>query len=459
MTKTIEQIRATLAVAIDETRKAEEYRAADNPLAHLDVRDLVQGKGVRTHADQAPALNMNAKLDSESTVALNIEHVRRAGLADGRQDKSARRMAAARARAARKAQIDALADAPIVPSPERMTQAWAVVAPLSQIVEKIARSKRAWAQRFLGSLSDDIGSVAIEKMALVLAKDDSRDLDVLREAALELAGVTQRTGQLPGDQVVNDAERKHRKQVGKARKWLMGMTNNRVMGALVDAYTDQRNLRWENLDLIATVMASINGAGDDPMVAASKASIAPTMLGVQMRRPGIADPAWLAQAVTAAITDRGLDRMVELLLDDKRRRTDGAFRWADHAEAIFHATPDPWGQPSAAARLKWTLVRQASEKLANPRAAQADAARAHVRQLFAFLPSIITGALAAFDYCAVERVLYVDDSLHARVRSEFDQLIERPAQPSKVLRPALTFTTAEEAAEALTKYLSLAYDA
>lgn len=457
-TKTINDVRLALTAALNEAQQAKPYDGATNPLAHLELVDLVHGKGILKAADHMPAVNMNAKLDGKSQIAATTEAARKAGLAAGREDRSNRRMAAARARAARKAQIDAIADSPVVPSPQRLTTAWEVVLPLQPIVEKVARSKRAWAARFLGSLADDIGMVALERMVLVLAKDDRHDLAVLAEAARELGGITARTGQLPGDQVVDDAERKHRRAVGKGRKWLMGMVNNRVMGALCDAYTEQRNLRWENIDLIATVMASINGVGDDPLVAATKASLPPTMMGTRMRRPDEYDKTWLAEVVSAAITHRGLDRMVELLLDDSRRRTDGSFRWADNAEAIFLATPDPWGGRSQVAPLQWTLVKSATAKLANPRAGQADAAREHVRKTFAFLPNVIVAAIKAFDHEATTRTLFIDDSIHASISSEFERRIGTAhaglGRKRQVARPALSFASAHEAAVALAQVVA-----
>jgi hypothetical protein len=444
MSKTMTELTALLAVALAERQAAKPYNAEDNPLAHLTVRELAFGRGIRKTADHHPAVNMATKLNGTSVLAVEIEQARRDGLDAGRNDTGMRRHAAARARAARKAQYDKLAASPTVPSKQRLDAAWSVVFPLTEIVDKIAESKRLWAERFLGSAADDIAQNAIEQMVLVMAKDD-RDLTMLRRAAEELGGAVERSGRLPTDQVVDDAAKTERRQLAKARKWLMGMANNRVMGALVDAYTDQKNLRWENIDLIATVMASISGVGNDPMTANFMANKAPLMLGSRFQRPGGFDPNWLVAAISAGITERKLDRLAELMLDDERRRTDGAFLWSENAEAVFLAGPDgAW---------KWSLVCQATAHVADPRSARARAARMHARNLFEWLPGFIVEVIESFDLRATEHVEYVDGQVRALMSSPFEQL-RRPAK-REGLRPALTFATAEDAAAALTRYLSV----
>ena len=446
MTKTIFDVKTLLAAALSVQGDAKEYRAEDNPATTYSLLNLVHGRGVDKSTDHHPAVSMPAKTDGESTVAIEIERARRAGLEAGHVDKSAQRMATARTRAARKAQIDALVASPTIPSAERLRSAWEVVAPLSEIVDKIALSKRQWASRYLGSSVDDIGQMAIEAMVLVMAKDE-RDLSVLKQAAEELGGITRSTGRVPGDQL-DDDELKERKALTKARKWLMGMANNRVMGALVDSYTSQSNLRWDNIDLIATVMASISGVGDDPESSRFKADRAPVMLGGRFQRPGSFNPESLTVAMNAAITERKLDRLVELLLDNTR--SDGSFKWTDNAEAVFLATGGQW---------QWDLVVKATEKLAEPRRARADAARVHARNQFAWLPSMIASAVRAFDYERIENADeqawpttwtdQVNGGQRALLASEFEGYYEEA--PRSTARPALVYATPAQAAEELSR--------
>ena len=434
---------AKIEAALNERSRAKRSKPEDNPLHQHDLKRLANA-GFTKNADRYPALNMAQKTDDTDGLAFQMEAARTEANANARADKSARRMAQARARAERKAQFDEIAESPVRPSAERMTEAWYVVFPLVPIVHRIANGKRAWAARFLGSLADDIGQIALEKMALILAKSD-RDLRVLRQAAEELGNVERRTGKVPGDQLTDD-ERKERKQIAKGRKWLMGMAYNRVMGALVDAYTSKRNLRWENIDQIATIMASINGAGDDPMIARTKADRAPAFLGTRFPAPGGIDAGLLAASIAAGITERGLDPLVELLTDADNLRTDGAFKWVDNAEQVFQLTPNADGEHL------WTLVQKATEHLAVPSRARADAARTHVRRLFDWLPGHIMATVRAFDF---QQDSYNAESKTWRLASTFEQYVPASSGPRSVGRPALGFATSEEAARALAEYLSL----
>lgn len=434
---------AKITAALDERQRARPSKPEDNPLHQHDLKRLANA-GFTKNADRYPALNMAQKTNDTDGLAFQMEAARVEATANAKADKSARRMAQARARAERKAQFDKIVDLPVVPSPERMTEAWYVVFPLVPIVQRIANGKQAWAARFLGSLADDIGQIALEKMALILAKSD-RDLTVLRKAAEELGDIERRTGKTPGDQLTDD-ERKERSKIAKGRKWLMGMANNRVMGALVDAYTSKRNLRWENIDQIATIMASINGAGDDPMIARTKADRAPAFLGTRFPAPGGIDAGLLAASIAAGITERGLDPLVELLIDTDNLRTDGAFKWADNAEQVFQLTP------SADGAHLWTLVQSATEGLAVPTRARADAARTHVRRLFEWLPEHIVATVEAFDF---HQDCYNAESHTWSLASTFEQYVPETGMRREVGRPALGFVSTEQAARALVEHLSL----
>jgi hypothetical protein len=372
--------------------------------------------------------------------AVGIEKGRRAGLTDGKTDKSRKRMAVARARAARKAQFDATIASGARPSDERLSAAWMVVMPMAPIVEKIAASKARWAARYLGSVVEDMPSEVIEKMVLLLAKSDE-DLNLLRQAAEELGDSAKRSGKIPGEQLSDD-ERAERRKIAKARKWLMGMTNNRVMGALVDAYTAQHNLRWDNIEVISTVMASISGVGDDPLYSRHKADKAPAMMGGYFQSPGSINPSALAMTIAASITERRLDALTELLLDEDNRRTDGAFQWSDNAEKVFMLTPG--------ASARWDAVVRATAGHADPRKSRGAAARMLCRETFAWLPSVIFAAVKSFDLGVVEHVTFVDGHQHAVIKSEFD--LYKGADKDSVRRPImpeLRFVTPRDAAEAI----------
>jgi hypothetical protein len=294
-------------------------------------------------------------------------------------------------------------------------------------------------------------------MALVLAKSD-KDLDLLEAAAQELGEQAKRTNRIPADQLTDD-QRAERKRIGKARKWLMGVVNNRVMGALVDAYTSERNLRWDNIDLIATVMANINGPGGDPMVNAHKADRAPAFMGTRFQSPGGVDASLLATAINAAITERRLDRMVELLLN--HIRTDGSFPWSEKAEEVFMAAPDGDGQWYWQAVVNATSGRNRDGKewaMDRARKARGDAARTFVRNEFEWLPGFIVEVVEAFNPHAIAYPVKRNrwsSQVRAVLASDFE-LFYLPDQPTerRMFGPVLRFADATEAARALLDHMA-----
>jgi len=408
----------------------------EGPFEGRTTEQMMHGIGILKAADHMPAVDMTPKGGHR------MEATRRAGLEAGKIDRSAKRMAANRARAERKKQFDDLVALPVDPDRERLADAWKVVLPLEPIIAKAALSKKQWASRFLGSNADDIPSMVLEACVLVLAKSD-KHLALYIEAAEQLGEQQRETGKMPGEQQT-DEDNKHRKQLMQARKWLMGLINNRVMGALVDSYTAQRNLRWENIDLISTIMANINGPDEDTLVKRHKADRAPSFQGTRFAGPGRIDGNLLATVVNSAITAHRLDPLVELLTDQDNLRTDGAFSWAELAHEVFRLSPE-------GGEWMWDLVKEATAHLANPRRARADAARTHVRNLFEWMPGLIVDAVECFDYAPVARVI-ASKRIHAVMRSPFESLI---CDEGRHHLPALSFPSHKEAATMLAEHLSV----
>ena len=386
MTKTIDNtLGARLAAALNLRARATEYVPDDNPFAGKSVDDLASGAGY-------PAVNM-AEKTSGAAMAQALEEARTGEMRKAKDVTAAKRKAQQRAREAKRLAFEEVDLRDYRPEPERMTMAWRVVFPLVPIVTRIANGKKRWAERYLGGVVDDVAQVVLERMALMIAKQTRYDLALLIEAADELGAQAERKG-VPGDQRT-DEQRKHDKAKGRARKWLMGMVNNRVQGTLVDLYTESRNLRWDNLDIIATVMSSINGPGEDPLVGAHKASRAPGFLGTRFQRPDGIDQGLVATAINAAITERGLDPITEILLNEQNRRSNGSVAWSRIAEAVFLATPGGKGEHL------WDLVKRATEHHERPKRARADAVRMHVQNLFEWLPGFIVAVVDAMDPHAI----------------------------------------------------------
>lgn len=370
--------------------------------------DIVRQSARMKYSDRRPALNMSVKTRREP-MAVHIEVAQRASEIAGTAHHKSLRMAIARQRAARKAQFDQLAMSNTHPNKSRLDQAWGVIHPLVKVVEEVAGSKRAWATRFLGSVSDDIVQMAIEKMVLALANSD-RDLLILREAAEQLSGMKTRTS---ADRSPDG--KKERRELAKSRKWLMGMVNNRVMGALADVYKEQAGIDLGGTDIIDTVLASIDGVRVDPLIAHHMANQKPTLTGSHLQSPGSLDSTLLAIAISEAITSRHLDALTELILDNLR--TDGAFKWTELAEAVFLTT---------AGYAKWHLVVQATKHLEHPESARAEAARRHVRAEFSWLPDFI---IAVQDACALERtetVGFIDGNERASIHRRIEQFVSGP---------------------------------
>lgn len=428
MTKTIEDIAQRIAVVISTDRKAKPYVAEDNPMGARTLNDLVAGAGILKHADLLPTKNKDGWMGAENLNAQVIE-----GLDARKASRVRQRQVRSRAQAERLAQINAVVEAPEQPDPARMAQAWAILRPLVPVITRIAKGKAAWAKRYLGAVQDDVTQAAMTRFALMLAKGDL-DLDLHLTAAGQLAGEVAR---IPGDQKIDPAMSKQRKREAKARKVLMSLCNHMVMCSLVDMYRDQKNLRWENLDVIETIMASVNGKGDDPAFANFVASKPPVMQGSRMQTPGAIHPDVLRIAISAAITERGLDRLVELMLANLN--TDGSFRWTANAEQVFLATKH--GEAA------WQAVVQATSSHDDPRHSQAQAARLYVRKQFTFMPWLIG---AVIDMCTPQRVAWKQEGHRAIIATAFE------ARDRAGLVPTCTFESVREASLALSMSLACA---
>lgn len=439
-----------LAAALTAHSKAKVARPDDHPFAEHTLEQM-GGAGLVSMQDKMPALNMAPK----SPMAYDMEVARFETEQAVKADSSNKRKAAARARAARKMQMDKIADSPERPDPERMQAAWLIVALMLPTITRAANAKRVWASRYLGDVIDDVIGIVTEKMAVLLAKSD-QDLEVLEVAARAIGEQTKRTNQIPGDQLTKD-ERKARKRVGKARKYLMQITNNRVMDTLIDVYCRSHNVRDVNIDILATVMASINGPGEDPMLANWKASRAPAFLGTRFQAPDGIDANLLAAAINAAITEKGLDRITEVMLANVN--TDGSFPWSEMAEDVIMAMPDgdgPW---------MWDVITRSTQGVNRDgitwdadraRKARGEIARKYVRSAFEWMPGLIMDVIDSFDPKVIGFSAKARGGVRAILASDFE-LFYRSDEPKLrlLLEPTLRFGSPEEAARALIEHMAI----
>lgn len=442
MTTTLNQtLGARIAAALDLNARATEYVPADNPFVGKDVDELAGSAGF-------PALNMAAKTNG-APLAQALEESLHTTRAKAKDVTAAKRQQDARNRARKKAEFDAIADRDIEIDQARMMQAWRVVFPLVPVVTREANAKRQWAERHLGTVAEDVAQTVLENMALLLAKSD-HDLLLMAEAADDLGrsfGNKHRKGKPVAE--MNDDERKAYKAAGKRRKWLLRVVHNRITSTMTDLYTSPRNVRWDNVEIVGSVMASINGVGGDPLVTAHKASRAPGFLGTRFQRPDGIDQGLIAAAINAAITDRGLDLMVEMLLNQDLRRSNGSVAWAKLAERLFLATPDS----VANGQWLWDAVVRATEHHERPNRARADAARTHVRNLFEWLPGFIVDLVNSFDF--EFREWSTANMGKALLTSDFEAYLPEDDGVRRPFVPALVYASVEEAVAALTQHIDV----
>jgi hypothetical protein len=369
-------VKTDLATAIVTALQQHEAAKTSPTEDNRTLADLVGG--VRKGADNYPA-KVN---HTEAGIAMETARV--AGLQVGRIERESRRKKAALARKHRADQIEALANSKTLPPKERIAQAWEVITPLLPVFDAIAGRKRRWVQRYLGDLTANVTTMAVEDMLMVLARSD-KDLAVLRESAEAIISKEAKPA-LPED--ATDEERKHRKAVGKGCSWVMGVVNNTIMRALDAAYRSEENVRWENLDILTTVLNAANGPQEDGFIARFKADRAPQMPGFRWNRPGAVDPALVSAALTAAITDRGLDPLVELFIAEGNTHPNGIFRWERLADQVFLLSPGegPW---------MWSVVEKRTAHLEHPRKEQAHMAKVWVASLFEWMPGFIVDVVNA----------------------------------------------------------------
>lgn len=210
----------------------------------------------------------------------------------------------------------------------------------------------------------------------VLAWSD-QDLAVLERAATEIG-----LGVRPA-QDATDIERRFNKKVSRGRRWLMATVNNCVMKAIDSAYRSDPNVRWENIDLIPSIMDAVNGSDEDAFVARFKADRKPSMSGWRWAQPGAVDQGLISAALAGAISDRGLDAMVELFLREENCYPSGGFRWRELAHAVFLLAPDCDGEAL------WQQVLKQTEPLSIKTQARTQAARRLAQHLFAWIPDFI----------------------------------------------------------------------
>lgn len=320
-----------------------EAAQAEPVVKNWEVKAIAAGKGILKRAD----LNPDERRKHDNAMA-------------------AQRARRARQIARRKKEQEAVVEQPM--DPKRVRAGLVILTEMHPLISKVVLGRYNQMRRVLGDISAyDVAQDVLMGSAEGIAKQDKHDLVDLLIAARWL-------DKQPGIPQVVDRE------APTGAKWLMGVVQRQTTHRLADIYRSSvvsieyeevgpdgakeivkvcRTL--ESLDYLDTILA--NTGGVDTLLTHTKAAQAPGMVGTRFQIPGQTDRAFVGMVVDAAITERGLDWLADMLLDDDKRRTDGAFMWtANYVEIWTRLQTDlPWlpDLPGDNERTHVVLVRKA----------------------------------------------------------------------------------------------------
>lgn len=139
--------------------------------------------------------------------------------------------------------------------------------------------------------------------------------------------------------------------------WLMAVTANRVKSTIEAWYRKQtvpvkerdpetgeivaRRVPIDSIDRLETALA--NSGGVDTLIENFKAKAPVYSVGSHFPGPGKIDKDLFHVVIDSWITERGLDALYELALDEANLDVYGRLKWGDIAEALFTAAGMPEG--------------------------------------------------------------------------------------------------------------------
>jgi len=307
-TLTRDRIRDLVTAAVT-TRSAPNVSEA--VLADATLEDLTSGTGMDTSADAHAARRSGNPIDAEAARQRELSRAR-----------AVARRAAQRRKAARRAGEQADRDAQTV-TPEALRAVMPITTLLVGIIDTIATSRARRVERMVGTAAEDACSetfIAVNR-EIALCEHDHAALALAAAWLSAQVGVPDCDGDSP-----------------EHASWLMGVIVNRSRSSVQRIYRDMYaagELRSDSLERLDTALA--NSGGVDTVIARHLADRVPGMTGARFPTPGRPDAHLLSATLAAAITARGLDALVEVLLDDAHRRSDGYFRWTEFSRDVFAA--------------------------------------------------------------------------------------------------------------------------
>lgn len=313
-------------------------------IAHLSAHDALQfvtiDQIVGGHNLRKGDNNLTSKNVLRNADVVQLERETRAKLREKRRKQIER---ARKKRAAQEAERERKALNPV-----RLGTAWAIIEQIVTPIGKITLGLYNRFRRVMGDTDlDDVAQTVAQRLAEHLARTDA-DMPTMAEAALWLRDAPQPYEAADGPD---------------GARMLLGSIHTVAHRTIVDTYRSKTCMVWtrdpitgeevrkdvtlESFDLLDTMARNI-GRDVDTMIAGSKANRNPHY---ESKPPtGDLARAFARVALDAWIEDRGLGWCADLMLSDEHTRTDGSFRWTDHAGEIFEGFDIPMGDLSEGLR-------------------------------------------------------------------------------------------------------------
>lgn len=196
-----------------------------------------------------------------------------------------------------------------------------VTAHLSEKIDLVAQRRARKAARLLGSIAEDATFETFATVNRSIAGAIHRD-ERPKEELIEAAAWLSREPGIPTVHWKDDPP--------KHASWLMSVIEYRSRTAIQDWYDKN-----PSLESLAQGDSAIASTHSDDYYDRFCAKQDLGLLGARWPRPGQVDVAIIQGVIAGAITGRGLDALVELILGNLR--SDGLFPWTEYAEEVFTA--------------------------------------------------------------------------------------------------------------------------
>lgn len=215
--------------------------------------------------------------------------------------------------------------------------AWRLIASFLPLIQQAITAQAQRAGRYVSTWDADIEELTTDRLHHEILRQRVKERkdqkcwgsEVLAKAAFWLS----KQENLPG---TVHAERVGEEVVAEAAKWLLSVTHNATLDAIRTWLKRYSSANGDALVRYEAVQASGTLYGTDEYLAAHKVDDL-TMHGHRFPAPGQVNREYLATAISAWVTDRKLDPLTEVLLDEEKVNTDGTFRWTEHADKVWEA--------------------------------------------------------------------------------------------------------------------------